>query len=259
MEIHYRFPPDYGTEAVIYAKHILSNVKDARIAVLMQNDDYGKDYYEGMREGLGKEVERIVKHVTYETTDPTVDSQMIQLKDSGANVFFNISIPKFAAQAIRKAAELGWKPVHYLNNVSSSVASTLTPAGLENSQGIITGLYLMDPTDHQWDTNAEMKMWREFMAKYMPDANTADGSYIFAYAVSYLMEQTIRKCGETLTRANLIKQAASHHNLRVPLLLPGILVNTSPTDFYPIQALRLARFKNETWELFGDILSHESA
>jgi len=253
------FQPDYHTEAVIYAKHILANIKDAKIAVLMQNDDYGKDYYEGFRDGLGKEVGRIVKHVTYETTDPTVESQMIQLKDSGANVFFNIAIPKFAAQAIRKAADLGWKPVHYLNNVSSSVASTLKPAGLDNSQGIITGLYLMDPTDHQWDDNADMKDWRAFMAKYMPDANTADGSYIFAYAVSYLMEQTLKKCGDTLTHANLMKQAASHHNLRVPLLLPGILVNTSATDFYPIQAVRLARFKGETWELFGDILSHESA
>ncbi|TXL73621.1 ABC transporter substrate-binding protein [Vineibacter terrae] len=252
------FQPDYHTEAVIYARHILANVKDARIAVLMQNDDYGKDYYDGFREGLGKAVDRIVRHTTYETTDPTVDSQMIQLKNAGANVFFNIAIPKFAAQAIRKAAELDWRPVQYLNNVSSSVAATLKPAGLENSQGILTGLYLMDPTDHQWDDNADMKTWRAFMAKYMADANTADGSYIFAYAVSYLMEQTLRKCGDTLTRANLMKQAASHHNLRVPLLLPGITVSTSPTDFYPIQSIRLARFKNETWELFGEVLSHES-
>ncbi|HEX2886121.1 ABC transporter substrate-binding protein [Vineibacter terrae] len=252
------FQPDYHTEAVIYAKHILANVKDARIAVLMQNDDYGKDYYDGFREGLGKAVDRIVKHTTYETTDPTVDSQMIQLKNAGANVFFNIAIPKFAAQAIRKAAELEWRPVQYLNNVSSSVAATLKPAGLDNSQGILTGLYLMDPTDHQWDDNADMKTWRAFMAKYMADANTADGSYIFAYAVSYLMEQTLKKCGDTLTRANLMKQAASHHDLRVPLLLPGITVSTSPTDFYPIQSIRLARFKNETWELFGEVLSHES-
>ncbi|HJQ57363.1 MAG TPA: ABC transporter substrate-binding protein [Vineibacter sp.] len=252
------FQPDYHTEAVIYAKHILANVKDAKIAVLMQNDDYGKDYYEGFREGLGKDVGKIVKHVTYETTDPTVDSQIIQLKDSGANVFFNITIPKFAAQAIRKAGDLGWKPVHYLNNVSSSVAATLKPAGYDNSQGIITGLYLMDPTDKQWNDHADMKAWREWMAKYLPAANTEDGSYIFAYSVTSLMHETLKKCGNDLTRANLIKQAANHQKLRIPLLLPGITVSTSPTDFYPLQAVRLARFKGETWELFGDILSAES-
>src|SRR5947209_4475027 len=175
------FQPDYHTEGVIYAKHLLANVKDAKIAVLMQNDDYGKDYYEGFKEGLGKDAGRIVKHVTYETTDPTVDSQIIQLKDSGANAFFNIAIPKFAAQAIRKAADIGWKPAHYLNNVSASVASTMKPAGFENSQGILTAAYLKDPTDHQWDNDAEMKMWREYMTKYMPQANQADGNYIFAY------------------------------------------------------------------------------
>jgi len=252
------FQPDYHTEAVIYAKHILANVKDAKIGVLMQNDDYGKDYWEGFKDGLGKDGNKVVKHVTYETTDPTVDSQIIQLKDSGANVFFNISIPKFAAQAIRKAADLGWKPVHYLNNVSSSVASTLKPAGLENSQGIITALYLMDPTDKQWADNADMKTWSAWMDKYMPGANKADGSYIYAYAVSYLMEQTLKKCGDNLTRENLMRQAANHQKLRVPLLLPGITINTSPTDFYPVQSVQLATFKGETWNLFGNIMSAES-
>src|SRR5436190_13955784 len=189
------YQPDYHTESVIYAKHILANVKDAKIAVLMQNDDYGKDYYEGLRDGLGKDVSRIVKHVSYETTDPTVDSQIIQLKDSGANTFFNIAIPKFAAQAIRKAAEIGWKPTHYLNNVSSSVAATLKPAGIENSQGIITGLYLMDATDKQWESHEDMKTWRAFMAKYMAGTNTDDANYIYAYAVSSLMTETLKKCG----------------------------------------------------------------
>ncbi|MDI1286666.1 MAG: ABC transporter substrate-binding protein [Reyranella sp.] len=253
------FQPDYHTEAVIYAKHLLANIKDAKIGVLMQNDDYGKDYFEGFKEGLGKDTSRIVKHVTYETSDPTVDSQIIQLAGSGANVFFNIAIPKFAAQAIRKVGDLGWKPVQYLNNVSSSVTSTLKPAGLANCQGIITGLYLMDPTDHQWDANADMKTWHDFMAKYMPGANTGDGSYVFAYAASYLMEQTLKKCGDALTRENLMRQAANHQKLKVPLLLPGITVSTSPTDFYPIQSIRLARFKGESWELFGDVLSHENA
>ncbi len=253
------YQPDYQTEAVIYAKHILANVKDARIGVLMQNDDYGKDYFEGFKKGLGKDVGQIVKHVTYETTDPTVDSQIIQLKDSGANVFFNISIPKFAAQAIRKAADIGWKPVQYLNNVSASVASTMKPAGFENSQGIISSQYLMDPTDHQWDDNADMKAWHDFMAKQMPGANTADASYVYAYSVSYLMEQTLKNCGDNLTRANLMKQAASFHRFRVPLLLPGITVSTSATDFYPIQAIRLARFNKESWDQFGDIMHAESS
>jgi len=253
------FQPDYATEASIYAKHILANVEDAKIGVLMQNDDYGKDYFEGFKHGLGKDTGKIIKHVTYEVTDPTVDSQIIQLKDSGANVFFNISIPKFAAQSIRKMADIGWKPAHYLNNVSSSVASALKPAGLQNSQGIITGLWLKDPTDHQWDNDAEMKTWRAFMDKHMPGANQNDGNYVYAYAASSLMAETLRKCGDNLTRANLMKQAANHKQLRVPLLLPGITVSTSPTDFYPVQAVQLARFKGESWERFGDVLHAESS
>jgi branched-chain amino acid transport system substrate-binding protein len=253
------FQPDYHTEGVIYAKHVLANVKDAKIAVLMQNDDYGKDYWEGFKEGLGKEAERVVKHVTYETTDPTVDSQVIQLKDSGANVFFNISIPKFAAQSIRKAAEIGWKPAHYLNNVSASVAAVMKPAGYENSQGIITAAYLKDPTDKQWDDSADMKKWREWMNKWMAGANQADANYIYAYAVSFLMHETLKKCGDNLTRENLMRQAANHQKLLVPLLLPGITVSTSPTDFYPVQSVQLQSFKGETWELFGDVMSAESS
>jgi branched-chain amino acid transport system substrate-binding protein len=253
------FQPDYVTEAAIYAKHILANVKDAKIAVLMQNDDYGKDYWEGFKHGLGKDANKVVKHVTYEVTDPTVDSQIIQLKDSGANVFFNISIPKFAAQAIRKAADIGWKPVHYLNNVSSSVASTFKPAGYENGQGIITGLWLKDSTDKQWNDDAEMKTWRAWMTKYLPSANQDDGNYIYAYAVSSLMEATLKKCGDDLTRENLMKQAASHQKLRIPMLLPGITVSTGPNDFYPVQAVQLARFKGETWERFGEVLAAESS
>jgi branched-chain amino acid transport system substrate-binding protein len=250
--------PDYHTEAVIYAKHILATVKDPKVAVLMQNDDYGKDYYDGLRDGLGKDVGKIVKHVTYEVTDPTVDSQIIQLKDSGANVFFNITTPKFAAQAIRKAADIGWKPVHYLNNVSSSVAAVLKPAGFENSQGIVTAAYLKDPTDKQWDNSDDMKAWRVWMAKYNPSASLADAFNVYAYAVSYTLHKTLEQCGNELTRANLMKQAANLKKLTVPLLLPGITVNTSPTDFYPIQSERLQRFQGETWELFGDVMSNES-
>jgi ABC-type branched-subunit amino acid transport system substrate-binding protein len=252
------YQPDYHTEAVIYAKHILANVKDAKIGVLMQNDDYGKDYYEGFKEGLGKEVNRIVKHVSYETTDPTVDSQIIQLKDSGANVFFNIAIPKFAAQAMRKAGDLNWKPVQYLNNVSSSVASTMKPAGFDNVQGVVTAQYLMDPTDKQWDDNADMKAWVAWMGKYNPGASLQDASNVFAYSVSVLMHETLKKCGDELTRENLMKQAANFQKFRLPMLLPGITVSTSPTDYYPIQAVQLSRFKGESWELFGDVMHAES-
>jgi len=253
------YQPDYHTEAVIYAKHILANIKDAKIGVLMQNDDYGKDYWEGFKEGLGKEAGRIVKHVTYEVTDPTVDSQVIQLKDSGANVFFNVSIPKFAAQSMRKAANINWKPAIYLNNVSGQVTTTMKPAGFENVQGVITAAWLKDPTDHQWDGDAEMKTWREWMAKYNPNGNLGDVNYVYAYSVSFLMEQTLKKCGDNLTRENLMRQAANHQKLRVPGLLPGITVSTSPTDFYPVQAVQLQRFKGESWDLFGDVMHAESS
>ena len=254
------YQPDYHTEAVIYAKHIQANIKDAKVAVLMQNDDFGKDYVEGFKEGLGKDADKaIVKHVTYEVTDPTVDSQIIQLKDSGANVFLNISTPKFAAQAIRKAAEISWKPAQYMTNVSASVASVMKPAGFENGQGIITAAYLKDPTDKRWDDDAEMKTWRAWMDKYMPGANQGDANYVYAYSVSFLMHQTLAKCGDTLTHDNVMKQAANFQKLRVPMLLPGITISTSPTDYYPIQSVQLQRFKGETWDLFGDVMSAESS
>jgi branched-chain amino acid transport system substrate-binding protein len=253
------YQPDYHTEGVIYAKHILANVKDAKVGVLMQNDDFGKDYLEGFKEGLGKDNARaIVKLATYEVTDPTVESQIIQLKDSGANVFFNVSTPKFAAQAIRKAAEIDWKPAQYMTNVSASVASVLKPAGFENAQGIITAAYLKDPTDKKWADDEEMKTWAAWMDKWMPGANKADANYVYAYSVSYLMHQTLKNCGDELTHANVMKQAASLKKLRVPLLLPGITVSTSATDFYPIQSVQLERFKGETWELFGEVMSAES-
>lgn len=252
------FQPDYHTEGAIYARHILANVEEPRIAVLMQNDDYGKDYWEGFKQGLGANAaSRVVKHVTYEVADPTVDSQMIQLAASGANVFFNVTTPKAAAQAIRKAADLGWKPAHYLNIVSASVGTVMKPAGLENGQGTITAQYLKDPTDPQWADDPEMKAWRAWMSRWMPGAVQADANYVFAYAVTSMMHETLKKCGDELTRENLMRQAASHQRLHVPLLLPGITVNTSPTDFYPVQSMRLARFKGESWDLFGDIVSAE--
>ena len=254
------FQPDYVTESIIYAKHILANVKDPKIGVLMQNDDYGKDYYNGFRQGLGPDADKlIVSHVTYEVTDPTVDSQMIQLKNSGANVFFNITTPKFAAQAIKKAAEIGWKPVHYLNNVSSSVATVMKPAGFENGQGVMTALYLKDPTDPQYANDKDFLEWKAFMQKYYPTGNLQDGSNGYAYAVANLLQTVLKQCGDDLTRANIMKQAANVKNLQLPMVIEGIKVNTSPTDFYPIQSVRLARFKGETWDLFGEILSNENS
>ena len=253
------FQPDYHTEAVIYAKHILANVKDPKIGVLMQNDDYGKDYWEGFKEGLGKDANKVVKHVTFEVTDPTVDSQVIQLKDSGANVFFNIATPKAAAQAIRKSADIGWKPAQYLNNVSASVGSVMKPAGLENSQGIITAQYLKDPTDKQWEKTDDFKAWVAWMDKWMPGANKADANHVYGFAVANLMLETLKKCGDTLTRENVMKQAANFQKYKLPLLLPGITINTSPTDFYPLQSVQLARFKGETWDLFGDVMSAEGS
>ena len=252
------FQPDYVTEAKIYAKHILANVKDAKIGVLMQNDDYGKDYFNGFKEGLGKDADKIVQLATYESTDPTVDSQMIQLKNSGANVFFNITIPKYAAQAIRKAAEIGWKPAHYLNNVSASIGSVMKPAGFENGQGIITASYLKDPTDPQYANDKDFLEWKAFMQKYNPNANVADVFTAYAYAVSSLLTVTLKQCGDDLTRANVMKQAASLKSVELPMVLPGVKANTSPTDFYPLQSVRLSRFEGEVFKLFGDVISAES-
>jgi len=253
------YQPDYHTEGVIYAKHILANVKDPRIGVLMQNDDYGKDYWDGFKEGLGKDASKVVKHVTYEINEPTVDSQIIQLKAADANVFFNIATPKFAAQAMRKVADLGWKPVQYLNNVSASVGTVMKPAGFDNVQSVLTAAYVMDPTDPTWANHSDLAEFKAFMAKYHPTAHLADLGNVNGYTVSTLMAETLRRCGDNLTRANVMKQAASFQKFRIPMLLPGITVSTSPTDYYPIQAVQLQRFKGQSWELFGEILSAESA
>jgi branched-chain amino acid transport system substrate-binding protein len=240
--------PDYVKEAIIYAKDILENVKDAKIGVLMQNDDYGRDYFNGFKQGLAGEVDKIVQLATYEVTDPTVDSQVIQLKNSGANVFFNIATPKFAAQAIRKAAEIGWRPIHYLNNVSTSVGAVMKPAGFEASQGIITTAYLKDATDPQWTTWPDMVAWSTFMDKYLPQGDKSSSFHVYAYAVSSTLMEVLKRCGGNLTRANIMNQAANLQDLEVPLLLPNIKVNTSPANFYPIQSVRLQRFRGEKWE-----------
>jgi branched-chain amino acid transport system substrate-binding protein len=253
------FQPDYVTEAIIYAKHILANVKDPKIGVLMQNDDYGKDYFNGFKQGLGKDADKIVQLATYESTDPTVDSQIIQLKNSGANVFFNITIPKYAAQAIKKAAEIGWKPTHYLNNVSASIGSVMKPAGFENGQGIITAQYIKDPTDPQYANDKDFLEWKAFMQKYNSNANMADVFTAYAYAVSNLLTVVLKQCGNDLTRANVMKEAANLKGVELPMLLSGIKANTSRTDFYPLQSLRLSRFEGEVFKPFGEIISAEAA
>jgi branched-chain amino acid transport system substrate-binding protein len=245
--------PTYQAEGRIYAAHVLETKPNAKIAVLYQNDDYGKDYLKGFEDGLGAKAKTmIVSKVSYEVTDPTVDSQIVSLKGSGADVFFNITTPKFAAQAIKKAAEIGWKQVNYLNNVSSSVGSVLTPAGLDNSQGIITTQYLKDPTDPQWANDKGFQEWVAFMKKYMPSSNLADAFNVYGYNVTQGLVQVLKQCGDNLTRDNVMKQAASL-SMELPMLLPGVNVKTSATDFYPIEREQLARFEGKTWKLFGKV------
>jgi branched-chain amino acid transport system substrate-binding protein len=248
--------PNYQSETIIYAKYILKNKPDAKIAVLYQNDDYGKDYLKGLKDGLGaKAASMIVIEESYETTEPTVDSHIVKLKSTGADVFMNITTPKFAAQAIKKNAEIGWKPLHFLNNVSASVGSVIKPAGMENAQDIISSNYLKDPTDPQWKTDASMKAWNEFLDKYYPEANRADASVMYGYIVTQGLVHVLKACGDNLTRENIMKQAASIKDLELGGLLPGVKVNTSATDFAPISQLQLMKFKGDTWELFGEILN----
>jgi len=247
--------PNYQTEGQIYAKYLLKEKPNAKIAILYQNDDYGKDYLKGFHDGLGEKGKKmIVKEVSYEVTDPTVDSQIVQLQSSGADAFFNISTPKFAAQAIRKAYDIGWKPIHFLNNVSSSVGSVLTPAGLDKSIGIITTQYGKDPTDPKWANDPGMNRWREFMKKYYPEGSLIDASNVYGYSVSQTLEQVLKQAGDNLTRENIMKQAASLKNFNTDAALPGISINTSATDFAPIQQMQLARFDGKTWQIFGDVM-----
>jgi len=250
--------PSYQSEARIYAKYILKEKPDAKIAVLYQNDDYGKDYLKGLKDGLGnKAASMIVAEESFETTEPTIDNHIVKLKSSGADIFFNVGTPKFAAQAIKKVAEIDWKPLQILNNVSASVGSVIKPAGYENSQGIISAAYLKDVSDPQWDGDAGMKQFLAFLAKDFPEANKIDGSVIVGYGVAQTMVQVLKQCGDNLTRENIMKQAASLKDFRTEVLLPGIKINTSATSFAPVSQLQLMVFKGERWVLFGDIISGE--
>jgi branched-chain amino acid transport system substrate-binding protein len=248
--------PNYQSESRIYAKYLLKEKPNAKIAVLYQNDDYGKDYLKGLKDGLGaKGATMIVAEESYETTEPSIDNHIVKLKSTGADVFFNVTTPKFAAQAIKKMSEIEWKPLHLLNNVSSSIGSVMKPAGFEASQNIISSSYLKDTSDPQWKNDPGMKEFDEFLTKYFPEGNRIDASVMYAYTVAQGLVHVLKACGDNLTRENVMKQAASIRDLELGGLLPGIKVNTSASDFAPISQLQLERFKGEKWDLFGDVIS----
>lgn len=250
--------PNYQSEGRIYAKYILEKHPNGKIGILYQNDDYGKDYLKGMKEGLGaKAATMIVSELPYEVADPTVDSQIVTLKSKGADIFFNVATPKFAAQAIRKAAEIGWQPVHLLNNVSNSVGSVLKPAGLDASKGILSTGYIKDSTDPTWKDDAGMKEWIAFMDKYFPEGDKTSSFTVYGYAVGQSLVQVLKQAGNELTRENVMKQAANLKNVEINVLLPGIKLNSGPNDFYPIEQMQMQRFTGERWELFGPVMSGE--
>jgi branched-chain amino acid transport system substrate-binding protein len=250
--------PNYQSEGRIYAKYILDKHPNGKIGILYQNDDYGKDYVKGLKDGLGaKAASMIVAELPYEVADPTVDSQIVTLKSKGADVFFNVTTPKFAAQAIRKSAEIGWKPVHLLNNVSNSVGSVLKPAGLEASKDILSTGYIKDWTDPTWKNDAGMKEWEAFMNKYFPDGDKTSTFTVYGYAVAQSLVHVLKQAGNDLTRANVMKQAANLKAVDIGVLLPGIKLNSGPNDFYPIEQMQMQRFTGERWELFGPVMSGE--
>jgi branched-chain amino acid transport system substrate-binding protein len=250
--------PNYQSEGRIYAKYILDKHPNGKIGILYQNDDYGKDYLKGMKEGLGaKAATMIVSELPYEVADPTVDSQIVTLKSKGADIFFNVATPKFAAQAIRKAAEIGWQPVHLLNNVSNSVGSVLKPAGLDASKGILSTGYIKDSTDPTWKDDAGMKEWEAFMGKYFPDGDKTSSFTVYGYAVAQSLVHVLKQAGNELTRENVMKQAANLKNVDINVLLPGIKLNSGANDFYPIEQMQMQRFTGERWELFGPVMSGE--
>jgi branched-chain amino acid transport system substrate-binding protein len=247
--------PNYQSEGRVYAAYILEHKPDGKIGVLYQNDDFGKDYLKGLKDGLGDKVKSIVVEAAYETTDPTVDSQVIGMKAAGCDVFVNTGIPKFAAQAIKKAAEIEWKPLHILSSVGASVGATLKPAGLENAKDIVSDAYLKDPTDPQWKDDPGYKDWVAFMDQYYPEGDKTDAGNVIGPCFAQTLAQVLKQCGDELTRENVMKQAANLRDFRVPMLLPGISINTSPTDFAPIKQMQMAKFDGERWQLFGPLIS----
>jgi len=246
--------PSYQSEAHIYAKYLMKEKPEAKIGVLYQNDDFGKDYLKGLKDGLGAKASLITAEESYETSEPSIDGHIVKLKSAGVDTFISITTPKFAAQAIKKLAELDWHPLHIVSNVSSSVGGVLKPAGYENSQGILSAAYAKDGADAQWDNDPGMKKFFEFLAKYYPEGDKLNSSVVYGYGVAQTLVKVLQMCGDDLTRANVMKQAASLKDFEPDTLLPGIKINTSPTDFAPIEQLQMMRFKGEKWDLFGDII-----
>ncbi len=249
--------PSYRIEAGIYAKHLMLANPAAKLAVLYQNDDFGKDYLTGLRDGLGAKYDSVVvKTVSYEVSDPTVDSQIVSLQGSGADALLTAATPKFAAQAIKKVAEIGWRPAqHYLTNVSLSASAVMIPAGAENGRGIMSGAYQKEQTDPQWANDPGMNQLRSWAKQWAPDMDLANSSVVFGYGNALTLKQVLEQCGDDLSRENIMRQAANLHELEIPILLPGIKINTSPTDYHPIKQLRLAKWTGSAWQLFGDVLS----
>src|ERR1700704_425820 len=249
--------PSYQSEARIYAKYLIKEKPTAKIAIFYQNDDFGKDYLKGLKDGLGPKASMIIAEESYETSEPSIDGHIVKLKSTGADVFINITTPKFAAQAIKKIGEIDWKPLQIVSNVSASVGGVMKPAGFENAQGNLSVALAKDGADPQWTTDADFKKWIAFVDKYMPGADKNDGSIVYGYGVAQTLAKTLEMCGDDLTRANVMKQAASLKDFAPDTLLPGVKINTSATDFAPISQLRMMRFKGEKWDLFGDIISGE--
>ena len=249
--------PSYQSEARIYAKYLIKEKPNAKIAILFQNDDFGKDYLKGLKDGLGAKGSMIIAEESYETTEPTIDSHIVKLKSTGADTFISITTPKFAAQAIKKLAEIEWKPLHIVSNVSASVGGVMKPAGFENAQGILSAAYAKDSADPQWDNDPGMKKFFAFLDKYYPDGDRRDGSLVFGYGVAQTLAKVIEMSGDNLTRENVMKQAASLKDFAPDTLLPGVKINTSATDYAPIEQLQMMRFKGEKWDLFGDIINGE--
>jgi branched-chain amino acid transport system substrate-binding protein len=251
--------PSYVTESQVYGKYILAQKPDAKIGILYQNDDFGKDYLRGMRDALKDRYDHQVTAVSFEVTDATIDSQLVSLQSANVDVLMTIATPKFAAQSIRKVAEMKWKPIHVLSGVSVSVGAVMIPAGLENGIGIISSAYVKDPTDPRWDNDAGMKEWRAFMAKYYPDGDLKDGGNVSGFGLTHTMTTVLRNCGNDLSRENIMKQATNLRDLANPVLLPGIKINTNPTNYHPVRQLQLMRWTGKTWDLFGDIIAGENA
>ncbi|RXH31867.1 ABC transporter substrate-binding protein [Bradyrhizobium zhanjiangense] len=249
--------PSYVSEARIYAKYIMKEKPDGKIGVLYQNDDFGKDYLNGLRDGLGSRASMIVLEEAYDTSEPAIDEHVVKLKAAGADIFISITSPKFAAQGIKKAAEINWHPMHIISNVSASVGGVIEPAGLEISQGILSASYTKDGSDPQWNVDDGMKKFYNFLAQYAPKANKLDAGVVFGYAAAQTMVKVLQMCGDDLTRENVMKQAASLKDFEPDTLLPGIKINTAPDNFAPIEQLQMMRFKGKKWELFGDIISSE--